>query len=143
MTEEEKKIVSQIKDVAQYKTIIINEGHDIFKEIPQLEQTMVLNNYTAKVLYDLIEKQQRIMKSQENIIIEQEKEIDKYTKQEFGNLFNGRYISKDKIRDKIKEYREQRIKLADGHFFDNPDNTINDYVLYIAQELLKQLLEEE
>lgn len=56
--------------------------------------------------------------------------------------FNDNYIHKDKIRDKIKEYREQRIKLADGYFFDNPDNTSNDFALFIGQEVLKELLGE-
>jgi hypothetical protein len=60
MNEEEKKIVSQIKDVAQYKTIVrYGDGHDTIAWIPRPEQTMVLNNYTAKILYDLIEKQQK------------------------------------------------------------------------------------
>lgn len=58
---------------------------------------------SIQTLLNLIEKQQRIMKSQETIIMEQEKEIDNYKKQEFGNLFNGRYVSKDKIREKIHE----------------------------------------
>ena len=74
-----------------------------------------LSDEEIETLLDLIDEQQRVMKSQETIIMEQEKEIDNYKKQEFGNLFNGRYVSKDKIRDKIKELEEQAEKVKEHY----------------------------
>ena len=93
-----------------------------------------LSDEEIETILGLIDKQQRIMKSQEKIIMEQEKEIDKYKKQEFGNLFNGRYISKDKIRDKIKELKECRMR------------AISDIGLQIFNaeiSMLEELLEEK
>lgn len=79
MTEEEKKAIVRAREH------LINPAGNY------------LSDEEIETLLDLIDKQQRAMKSQEKIIMEQEKEIDKYKKQEFGDLFNGRYISKDKV----------------------------------------------
>lgn len=86
-------------------------------------------------LLDLYYKQQRIMKSQEKIIMEQEKEIDKYKKQEFGNLFNGRYISKDKIRDKINTMNTNIVN-AKRFDFDYIGNC--RFAKYVLEELLEE-----
>ena len=53
--------------------------------------------------------------------MKQEKEINKYKNQEYGKLFNGRYISKDKIRDKIKN-EEKEIKEIE--YLQKIDNTM-------------------
>lgn len=52
------------------------------------------------------------------------------------------YISKDKIRDKIKENREKRNKLANGNFYEREENSREDYILAIATATLNSLLEE-
>jgi hypothetical protein len=100
MDEEEKKAIDILKDFTE------NEDTKYCYDWQGFDYETILS--AIECLLNLIEKQQRIMKSQEKIIMEQEKEIDNYKKQEFGNLFNGKYISKDKIRDKIDEYRQLR-----------------------------------
>jgi hypothetical protein len=97
-----------------------------------------LSDEEIETLLDLIDEQQRVMKSQETIIMEQEKEIDNYKKQEFGNLFNGRYVSKDKIRDKIQ-------KLEHIYQREEEENGYNDetYMYYMPQiKVLKEMLGE-
>lgn len=52
-------------------------------------------------------------------------------------------IPKSVIREKIQEYREERKKLANGEFWDEPKTHQDDYNYFIACEVLKELLEEE
>lgn len=52
-------------------------------------------------------------------------------------------IPKEKVEKKIKEYHNERNKLADGHFYDSPDNINRDMSLFIASETLRLLLEEK
>ena len=90
---------------------------------------------------NLIDEQQRVMKSQEKIIMEQEKEIDIYKKQEFGNLFNGRYISKDKIIEKIKilENINDSLKFVENRGYE-PENYIinsNKYIINFLNKILE------
>lgn len=47
----------------------------------------------------------------------------------------------EKVEKKIKEYQNERNKLADGHFHDSPDNINRDMSLFIASETLRLLLE--
>lgn len=117
MTEEEKKIVSQIKDTAQYKTIIRNGNcHDTIAWIPRLEQTMVLNNYAAKVIYDLIEKQQKEIEELKkydcrNIKINEDNKIYSFsfTKEELDlmNLGIALYIGLPKIFEENEDDEEK------------------------------------
>lgn len=102
-----------------------------------------LSDKEIEILLNFIDKQQKeleeVRQANKRLFeMGKDKAMTKLT----NEIIENEYISKNKIRDKIKEYREQRIKLADGHFFDNPDNTSNDFALFIGQEVLKELLEE-
>lgn len=113
MTEEEKKAITRARE------------HTIDPA------SNYLSDEEIETLLDLIDEQQRVMKTQEKIIMKQEKEIDNYKKQEFGNLFNGRYISKDKIRKMIKE--------IGTYTFDREEEIEKfDYCIYILKELLEE-----
>ena len=57
--------------------------------------------------------------------------------------FVENYIPKYVIREKIEEYREERNKLANGEFWDEPKTHQDDYIYFIACEVLKELLGEE
>lgn len=50
-------------------------------------------------------------------------------------------IPKEKVKKKIEGYRNERKELADGHFWDSPENINKDTSLFIAGETLKLLLE--
>lgn len=90
----EEKIIKEIEKII-FDLDMVDYHKDLYSS-DEVETANYQVKYIKKLL-DLYYKQQRIMKSQEKIIMEQEEEIDKYKKQEFGNLFNGRYISKDKV----------------------------------------------
>lgn len=69
---------------------------------------------------------------------------DKKIQVDYNFVFNKGVDSvKKKIEDKIKEYRQKRIDLANGHFFEDGDNINQDNSLFVAIEILKLLLEEE
>lgn len=115
----EKEVIKQIKDM-----IIAFDVQGYVREKGFIKEELKASNVLQEML-DLYNKQQRIMKSQEKIIMEQEKEIDNYKKQEFGNLFNGRYISKDKVLkamgyeendeeyDRLKQDNEKLLAILD------------------------------
>ena len=80
-----------------------------------------------------LEKENKELKVYDNI---------EYQKYLYGNIEEN-YIPKSVIRKKIEEYREKRNKLADGYFWDKASNINEDTSLFIAGEVLKELLGEE
>lgn len=93
-------------------------------------------------LLDLYNKRKETMKSQEKIIMEQEKQIQNYKKQVFGDILKGNYISKDKIKDLIKELEENIKNYNEASYYDPFYNT--DYIARVNAQIiiLKGLLKE-
>ena len=130
MTEEEKKAIERIEDII-YKRDETNYADD--REITLYE--------------DDIQKISKLL----NLIDKQKEEIDYYKKQNEikGKLLNKSLnetrkhcISKDKIRDKIKELEENIKVYNENSYYDPFYNT--DYVARIKAQIiiLKSLLKE-
>lgn len=115
--------------MTEEEIIDILENVYIFKNTSDKFTDLDLN--AIQGLLDLYNKQKETIINQERIIMEQEKEINKYKNQEYGKLFNGRYISKDKIR---KEIEETEKELYNGDILQR--------FAYIKIETLKDLLKE-
>lgn len=62
---------------------------------------------------------------------------------EFVPMLKEKYISKEKIREKIEEYREKRNRLNNGEFWSDVANVKEDTVLFIATRTLQELLEDK
>lgn len=99
---------------------------DYIKELEngQVEKT---NFKIAELEYKLVELQK-----------EKQQVLDDY--QDLGKDLANNFISKEVIREKIEEYRNKRNKLANGEFWENRDNINQDKALFIAGEVLKELL---
>lgn len=124
MSEEEKKAIEIVKGIT---------------ESDLLDSWDCEENYNAiQILLNLIEKQNKKI---------EELERDNKIRNDIGCglmkelLVN--YIPKSVIRQKIEEYRKERNKLADGHFYDRAENANEDTSLFIAGEVLKELLGEK
>ena len=104
---------------------LIARNKELKKENKELKE--ITTNYNAYPYYD----------GDDRIIIADVKY--------FANgFFKNNFIPKSKIKEKIEEYRSKRIKLANstyGNFWDNPDIVNSDTALFIAGEILKELLE--
>ena len=127
----------------------MEEDIKILKELIEfLERNDVEDLYSdftpeIKAIENLINRNKELKKENESLVRQYEYQgalmVNEYfSKKQVFELF----ISKSKLKEKIEEYREKRNKLADGHFWDEPDNINQDRALFIAGETLKLLLEE-
>lgn len=73
----------------------------------------------------------------------QELEIENKFLRDENNIYRNETVSKTVIRDKIQEYRNKRNKLANGEFWECRDNINQDKALFIAGEVLKEILGEK
>lgn len=134
--------IDKLEDFLEYNAFLKDTitGDDM----RELEVPMSKNEY--KAIENLIARYKTI-KAQKEAINNKRKELEK----ELEGFKDGKYISlkvnemyipKSKVKEKIEEYRNKRNELANGHFWDNPDNINQDTALFIAGETLKQLLED-
>lgn len=74
------------------------------------------------------------------------KTLKNFTTDLFNEDVTETFIHKDEIKEKfdnkINDYRQQRMQLADGHFWESAENVNRDRVLFIAGETLKEFKKE-
>ena len=119
MSEEEKKAIEYLKDL-RFEKQAFSISKDDFEEVKQIE-----------TILNLIEKQEKE--------IERLKEFEKYYETEKVVWSRNDYISKDKIKAKIKEleqYKKEELKNDSPFGIHSEQWAIADYVIDILKELL-------
>ena len=143
MSEEEKKAIESVKKILEYWQTIVDIEDPIERDIEMSMYFEDMPFHEMKILLNLIEKQQK----RNNELIEINKEHQKLNgelRKEIKRQGNAReieekyveenYISKDKIREKIKKYDKIRLETKDSDLYDE----MQDYI-----DLLIELLKEE
>lgn len=123
LSEEEKKAIDYLKDdIKSYVYLLNNDDKQkdyYIKEYPNME--------AKRILLNLVKKQQKE--------IEELKEKQDYSRLEKEQLLEDS-ISKDKIREKIKEYREETMRCQECK--DYEDANINQRILLAFDKLLEE-----
>ena len=153
MSEEEKKaieIMTKVRDknihtFVDELTTILNL---IEKQNEKIEQLKKQNEdlYEDNIVYHNIMMKQNRREYRSKFLKEFQEEYGINSYPDYDEIYKRYYnlknnsIPKSVIKEKIEEYRKERNKLADGCFFDRAENANEDTSLFIAGEVLKELL---
>ena len=130
MSDEEKKAIEKLSS-KQNETTWVDTIRQIKRE--EINDAVITRQKYITTILNLIEKQQKEIEKLKQEMEERLIGREEITKYEMGYEIENNYISKDKIRDKIKELENKK----------NCGNSIVFWEISSQIDLLKELLEEE
>lgn len=158
--EELKAIENILQDYTKQKQI--NEEHkkeiaELREKVKELEEPKIIQDKNIRSGKPVIKGTRLTVIDVLLFITEFIKEHEKEFKENYADINSKEIVSsinyllestipkqkiKEKFDNKIKDYRKQRMQLADGHFWESAENINKDTSLFIAVETLKEFKKE-